>query len=163
MKAIWFVRLLFVGMSTLLVVTVASGECTGIEYYGDGNCTGSGGCRDSYPIEFCSFGCISGTCHASGSGGLCCGHQYYVPNIYLDGGECHGGNCGLSRHASRSSESRAHVELDARILQGYHPGIIKVSDTVSYKEARLIYVFDRCRHEFGPLVEDGGGIREGGI
>jgi hypothetical protein len=162
-------RYLRVGASVLVMLLVvcfshpahASG-CWDINYLSDVNCTGPNGCTGSYPLEYCTFGCVSGTCEDRGGSGLCCGRLYYTPVIYPDGGRCDpGGGCGTGRaHASRpTATSSPHAQ---QLLQGRSPGVIKVSDNFGYREPTFAYVYDRCRHEYAVLVEEKGAFVAGG-
>jgi hypothetical protein len=141
--------------------TAKADDCVGIEDFGSQSCSGAKGCESEYESEYCSFGCVSGTCNGRGSSGECCGKIYYVPNISGGGGDgCSGIECGDGRVHARAS----HVNLEhrAELLRGYTPGLIMLSVNVSYKAPQLIYSFNRCSHTY-EVVMDGGRLAPTGM
>ena len=139
----------------------ASG-CWTIENLEDLPCTGPNGCSGSYPEEYCTFGCTSGTCEDHAGSGLCCTKKYYTPAIYPDGGRCDpGGGCGEFRTHASVSKARGSSYV-AQLMQGRSPGVIKLSDSISYREPTIAYVYDRCKHEYAVLIEEQGAFVTGG-
>lgn len=140
----------------LLTPCLANASCTDYEDFGDVRCSGAGGCVSSHPSIICGFGCISGTCNSRGSSGECCGNIYYVANISPDGGRgCTQAGCGELRSRNHSSSVPSSPEHRAELLKGYSPGVVLLSERLSYKEPQIIYALDRCNHNFGFVVSDG--------
>jgi len=71
-----------VGFPMMLAATAAHAGCYKYYALADQQCNGADGCEGSYPVEICYFGCTSGTCEEDVNSGLCCGHQYFLPQIY---------------------------------------------------------------------------------
>jgi len=157
MKSTTALGLIVMLFSMLSISSIARAECVAIGDFGPEKCSGSNGCMGAYEFLYCSWGCAAGTCVAHGGSGLCCGTIYYSPEIYPNGTRCT--DCGEIRiHASKPPTSRFSAEL----RQGYSPGLIKISDNLSYKEPRIVYVLDRCNHTYGVVEEDGAFV-EGNI
>jgi hypothetical protein len=148
-------------------VRTAKADC--VDYYSwpDQKCSGAGGCEGTYPVMNCTFGCVSGDCENNVNSGLCCGHQYFLPQIYPDGGACTGGHCdggggGLLRRVQdhlRTAPSPHAAEL----LHGYSPGLIMLSAHQSIKPSTIVYVVDRCKHNYAPVIEEGKFVASGGL
>jgi len=147
------ITLLFVEKGFAQYECTAPDRCTGIEYNGEIQCVGAGGCSDSFPWETCTSTCFCGSCVSRGSSGLCCGHLYYVPNFYAGSGDCtaYCGNVAVHArsHINRESSDR---EL-ALVLRGDNtPGRIMLTSSISYREPVFVYALD-CSHTFRLVVE----------
>jgi len=153
----------------LLVVFSArsakAGVCWGYDTFDSEDCTGAHGCFGSRAPTYCSFGCISGTCNNQGNSTECCGTSHYIAQITPDGDSCDAEECTGGSGVFRTHASVSHVnsEHSAERRQGYSPGLIMLSANMSYKPARLIYVFNRCSHSFKLIVEDGRLLTTGGL
>jgi hypothetical protein len=156
-----------VWLTLVFVVSVASeaigqstsqpscGTCTSTLDLGDEPCTGARGCSGSYPVIVCSFGCSCGACHSQGSSGECCGHRYYLPNVYPQPGICSGSGCGeLPRHARTHSRDRDTTILrSVELRQDYSPGLIVLTPTIGYRPPVFVYALD-CSHSYQLVVEE---------
>jgi len=131
------------------------GECPGgcwtYDDFGQIQCFG---CDEYRELIFCmGGGCVCGTCEEEGGSGLCCGKIYYTPTIYPEPGDC--GECGNSpsharTHANRQSSGGRY---SAELRQGYSPGLIMLTPTVSYRAPLFAYVYNRCSHTFTLIAE----------
>jgi hypothetical protein len=132
--------------------TACNTSCTSTVDTGYSSCNGNPNC--TYPLEFCSTGCICGRCISHGGSGSCCGITYYTPVIYPGSGICSGSECGtLPEHARIHSRESLRGHHDTEIRNGYSPGVIMLTAAVSYRQESLVYVFDRCAHTIRLMTE----------
>ena len=152
-----------VAFAVLVVTRPAHAGCYSYEPGNDVPCFGSNGCNDFYQEVFCVFGCVSGTCDSRGGSGLCCGKIYYTPVIYPDGGRCDpGGGCGTGRPHTMQ-QSALHSPHAQELLQHRSPGVVKLTDSISYREPAFAFVIDHCKREYGVLIEEKGTFVKGGM
>jgi hypothetical protein len=157
---------LFLGLAMLFVTHRASAAtCTGIEDLGSSPCTGAGGCESEHEVEMCFFGCTCGECDRHGSSGECCGHIYYVPNVYQGQGCGNCGECGGARTHIRSTSIGRGVASDTplELRQDYSPGLIVLTRTLSYREPLFVYVLNRCDHTYRLIAEEELTRKTGGM
>lgn len=119
----------------------ANAGCWDYEVVGEQKCTGSGGCEGVYLQQVCTFGCVSGECFNNGGSGECCGHIYYSPVIYGDGGDCSDEGCNLV--ARRSPEGAALA-----------PAPISKAPPLAEHFPRLLLIPDRCAHTYAIIVQE---------
>jgi len=140
--------LLFVA-AVFLFAPPAKAGCWDYVDLGDQACSGDGGCQGTFPVVFCTFGCVSGTCNNEGNGGFCCGQQFSYAQIFPDGqGSCHGNECGGGigrrqprlRHKKADALARLKVDPDAVLL--------------TYRPPRMVFVPNSCDHVYSVLLED---------
>jgi hypothetical protein len=119
----------------------------------DINCTGTNGCTDSYPLQFCEAGCSYGHCGAQGYA-LCCDDQWRPKAVY-GANQCGGsqdcGECGAiplkaRHHAPLHKERLVRDRLEIATKQegvGLDPGYLA--------EDTMLFVPNRCRRTYGIL------------
>ena len=160
-------RVLFPFLTVLVMVFAArsanAGVCWGYSELDPEECVGHE-CMDSWTPTYCSFGCVSGTCDNQGNSTECCGTSHYVAQIYPDGDSCKDQGCGESGlFRFHTKTPLVNSQHSAELRQGYSPGLVMLSANVSYKPARLIYVYNRCSRSFKLIIEDERIITTGGM
>jgi hypothetical protein len=103
----------------------------------------SGGCDNVLTLPSCMIGCISGDCHPDGNSTSCCGLPKAYAQIFPDGGDCSGGNCGLAR--VRRAEMRAKK---AGIVAD-----VKSPNPLLRLPPRRLFVPNTCTHEYEIVYE----------
>jgi hypothetical protein len=150
----------------LMVFTSRTAKADCWDYWDIGavNCTGPGGCRSQWERVTCTFGCVSGSCNSTGNSTECCGTRHDYAAGYPDGqGGCHGVNCGGASIRTHARSSHTAADHSAELLQGYSPALILLSADLSYKPPELMYVLNRCSHNYELIVQDGNVFARGGI
>ena len=155
--------LTLIALTTIFTARPANAGCWDYLDLGSAECFGPKGCNLEYEIITCGSGCTLGTCVKDGNSGECCGKRYDYAQINAIG-KCDGcgpgGNIVVRAHAKPS-----HVDLQRRaeLLQGYTPGLIMMSETVSYRPPRVFYMFNRCDRTYRLVIEDGTNVSTGGM
>ena len=148
--------LLVLLLSVVSLPRIAHAGCEDYWDVGSAMCTGAGGCQGEHEIIRCTFGCISGTCVNQGGSGVCCGKIYYNATIYPDGGDCRERCPGIrSFPTSAAKPSHQHGPL------GYSPGLVMVTERLSYKPPTIVFVLDHCSHSFGVVQQTAALIDRG--
>jgi hypothetical protein len=98
----------------------------------------SGSCSDSFVVNTCIIGCVSGSCSPNGNSTSCCGTRIDYAQIFTDGGTCDGQNCGLAR--IRRAEMRAKKSGSVADAKSYAPPL--------HLPPRRVFIPNRCTHEF---------------
>lgn len=149
--------LLVLGFVLSVCHLAAAQECWSYMDEGVFECGGAGGCESFYFRTGCMLGCVSGSCNPDGNSGECCGQRYYYAQGYQWGSaDCHGLNCGESpvrrarRQESRGGEVRAAaLNPDFALL--------------AYRAPRILFVPDRCTHEYDAIFENFPALPKGGM
>ena len=150
--------LLLLGFAFSACHVVAARTCWSYMDDGEFECGGAGGCEGYYFRVYCILGCVSGTCNPDGGSGECCGQIFYYAVGYEWGGlDCHGLNCGESP-ARRARRQEGRRKVNTATLNG-KSGLGPLADQVP----RILFVPNRCTHEYEVLFEDFAAPSKGGM
>lgn len=100
------------------------------------------------------LGCVSGSCNNDGNSGECCGQRFYYAQGYEWGSaDCHGLICGESPVRRARRQERRSGELNAAALN------LKPA----YRAPRILFVPNRCTHEYEVFFENFAALPKGGM
>lgn len=120
----------------------------------EGTCSGPGGCEGYYPRTECTTGCIAGSCNPDGNSTECCGVRYDYAQGYSGYGECDGYDCGNIRRARRERTAPAKT-----VALNIKPDIA----LLTYRSPRIVFVPNRCTHEYEAFFENLAALPKGGM
>ncbi len=149
--------MLLVVFGMMFAARTAKAGCWAYADGDEGECSGANHCNGFYIVTYCVDGCTSGQCDPAGNTRECCGNRIDYAAIEGDGGRC---DCDsiIRVHARAPRTTSQH---SAELLQGYTPGLIMLSASVSYKPAQIFYTFNRCSHSYRVVVEEGRTVTAG--